>query len=216
MYIVYPLIEDSEKSDLKSLMDGYESICRAFPELPVGILHGNMKPADKEFEMNRFVKDETKIMVATTVIEVGVNVPNASVMVIENAERFGLSQLHQLRGRVGRGSDQSYCILMSKYELSKDSRVRLDTMVRTNDGFEIADVDLRLRGPGDLAGTQQSGITDLKIADIGKDSDILVQARASAQAILEKDPHLIEMENKPIADQLSRLRKNEMNWSRIS
>ena len=216
VYIVYPLIEDSEKSDLKSLMDGYESICRAFPELPVGILHGNMKPADKEFEMNRFVKDETKIMVATTVIEVGVNVPNASVMVIENAERFGLSQLHQLRGRVGRGSDQSYCILMSKYELSKDSRVRLDTMVRTNDGFEIADVDLRLRGPGDLAGTQQSGITDFKIADIGKDSDILVQARASAQAILEKDPHLIEMENKPIADQLSRLRKNEMNWSRIS
>jgi ATP-dependent DNA helicase RecG len=210
------LIEDSEKSDLKSLMDGYESICRAFPEIPVGILHGNMKPGDKEFEMNRFVKGETKIMVATTVIEVGVNVPNASVMVIENAERFGLSQLHQLRGRVGRGSDQSYCILMSKYELSKDSRVRLDTMVRTNDGFEIADVDLRLRGPGDLAGTQQSGITDLKIADIGKDGEILVQARASAQSILERDPHLNELENKPIADQLSRLRKNEMNWSRIS
>jgi ATP-dependent DNA helicase RecG len=216
VYIVYPLIEDSEKSDLKSLMDGYESICRAFPEIPVGILHGNMKPGDKEFEMNRFVKGETKIMVATTVIEVGVNVPNASVMVIENAERFGLSQLHQLRGRVGRGSDQSYCILMSKYELSKDSRVRLDTMVRTNDGFEIADVDLRLRGPGDLAGTQQSGITDLKIADIGKDGEILVQARASAQSILERDPHLNELENKPIADQLSRLRKNEMNWSRIS
>jgi len=216
VYIVYPLIEESEKSDLKSLMDGYESICRAFPNLPVGILHGNMKPPDKDFEMNRFIKNETKIMVATTVIEVGVNVPNASVMVIENAERFGLSQLHQLRGRVGRGSDQSYCILMSKYELSKDSRVRLDTMVRTNDGFEIADVDLRLRGPGDLAGTQQSGITDLKLADIGKDSEILVQARASAQSILEIDPHLNSIENKPIADQLARLRKNEMNWSRIS
>lgn len=216
VYIVYPLIEDSEKIDLKSLMDGYESICRAFPSLPIGILHGNMKPIDKDFEMNRFVKNETKIMVATTVIEVGVNVQNASVMVIENAERFGLSQLHQLRGRVGRGSDQSYCILMSKYELSKDSRVRLDTMVRTNDGFEIADVDLRLRGPGDLAGTQQSGLTDLKIADIVKDSEILVQARASAQSILEKDPHLNSQENKPIAEQLSRLKKNEMNWSRIS
>jgi ATP-dependent DNA helicase RecG len=216
VYIVYPLIEESEKSDLKSLMDGHESICRAFPNLPIGILHGNMKSADKDFEMNRFVKNETRIMVATTVIEVGVNVPNASVMVIENAERFGLSQLHQLRGRVGRGSDQSYCILMSKYELSKDSRVRLDTMVRTNDGFEIADVDLRLRGPGDLAGTQQSGITDLKLADIGKDSEILVQARASAQSILAIDPHLNSNENKPIADQLARLRKNEMNWSRIS
>ncbi|WP_339924874.1 ATP-dependent DNA helicase RecG [uncultured Cyclobacterium sp.] len=216
VYIVYPLIEDSEKMDLKSLMDGHESICRAFPNMPIGILHGNMKPVDKDFEMNRFVKNETKIMVATTVIEVGVNVPNASVMVIENAERFGLSQLHQLRGRVGRGSDQSYCVLMSKYELSKDSRVRLDTMVRTNDGFEIADVDLKLRGPGDLAGTQQSGITDLKIADIGRDSEILVQARASAQSILEKDPQLNSQENKPIADQLARLKKNEMNWSRIS
>lgn len=216
VYIVYPLIEESEKSDLKSLMDGYESICRAFPGLPVGILHGNMKASDKDFEMARFVKGETKIMVATTVIEVGVNVPNASVMVIENAERFGLSQLHQLRGRVGRGSDQSYCILMSKYELGKDSRVRLETMVRTNNGFEIADVDLRLRGPGDLSGTQQSGIMDLKLADLAKDGEILAQARASAKAILEADPGLVHPENSPIADQVSRLRKNELNWSRIS
>ncbi|WP_162342356.1 ATP-dependent DNA helicase RecG [Cyclobacterium salsum] len=216
VYIVYPLIEESEKSDLKSLMDGYESICRAFPGYPIGILHGNMKPGDKDFEMNRFSKGETKIMVATTVVEVGVNVPNASVMVIENAERFGLSQLHQLRGRVGRGAEQSYCILMSKYELGKDSRVRLETMVRTTNGFEIADVDLRLRGPGDLSGTQQSGITDLKMADLSKDGEILVQAREVARKILERDPHLSFSENKPIADQVARLRKNELNWSRIS
>ncbi|WP_162416908.1 ATP-dependent DNA helicase RecG [Cyclobacterium roseum] len=216
VYIVYPLIEESEKSDLKSLMDGYESICRAFPGYPIGILHGNMKPGDKDFEMNRFSKGETKIMVATTVIEVGVNVPNASVMVIENAERFGLSQLHQLRGRVGRGAEQSYCILMSKYELGKDSRVRLETMVRTTNGFEIADVDLRLRGPGDLSGTQQSGITDLKMADLSKDGEILVQAREVARKTLERDPHLRFPENKPIADQVARIRKNELNWSRIS
>jgi ATP-dependent DNA helicase RecG len=216
VYIVYPLIEESEKSDLKSLMDGYESVCRAFSGYPIGILHGNMKPADKEYEMNRFVKGETKIMVATTVIEVGVNVPNASVMVIENAERFGLSQLHQLRGRVGRGAEQSYCILMSKYELGKDSRLRLETMVRTTNGFEIADVDLRIRGPGDLSGTQQSGITDLKVADLGKDGAILAQAREAARGVLEKDPDLHAPGNKPIADQLARLRKNELNWSRIS
>jgi ATP-dependent DNA helicase RecG len=171
VYIVYPLIEESEKLDLKNLMDGYESIMRAFapPDYRVSILHGKMKAADKDFEMQRFEKGETHIMVATTVIEVGVNVPNASVMVIENAERFGLSQLHQLRGRVGRGADKSYCILLTSYKLSAESKVRIETMVRTNDGFEIAEVDLRLRGPGDLAGTQQSGVADLKISDLARD-----------------------------------------------
>jgi ATP-dependent DNA helicase RecG len=216
VYIVYPLIEESEKSDLKSLMDGFESVCRFFPDFPIGILHGNMKAADKEYEMARFVKGETKIMVATTVIEVGVNVPNATVMIIENAERFGLSQLHQLRGRVGRGSSQSYCILMTKYELSKDSRVRLETMVRTNNGFEIADVDLKLRGPGDLAGTQQSGLTDLKIADLSRDASILSLARDVARELLERDPHLTAPENRPISEQIKRQRKNAVNWSRIS
>ncbi|MEX0882815.1 MAG: ATP-dependent DNA helicase RecG [Cyclobacteriaceae bacterium] len=216
VYIVYPLIEESEKMDLKSLMDGYESICRAFPEFPIGILHGNMKAVAKDFEMSRFTRGETKIMVATTVIEVGVNVPNASVMVIENSERFGLSQLHQLRGRVGRGSDQSYCILMSKYELSKESRVRLNTMVRTNNGFEIADVDLKLRGPGDLSGTQQSGITELKLGDLGKDGGILSQAREAAKNILATDPSFILEENRPILDQINRQKKHTLNWSRIS
>lgn len=216
VYVVYPLIEESEVMDLKNLMDGFESICRAFPEFPVSIVHGNMKAADKDFEMQRFVKGETKIMVATTVIEVGVNVPNASVMVIENAERFGLSQLHQLRGRVGRGADQSYCILMSKYELSKDSRLRLDTMVRTNNGFEIADVDLRLRGPGDLMGTQQSGLTDLLIADLSKDAPILNMARDAAQNLLQEDPLLEKPENAMVLRQIQVQRKHEMNWSRIS
>jgi ATP-dependent DNA helicase RecG len=175
-----------------------------------------MKAEDKDFEMQRFVKGETHIMVATTVIEVGVNVPNASVMVIENAERFGLSQLHQLRGRVGRGAEQSYCVLMSKYELSKDSRVRLDTMVRTNDGFEIADVDLRLRGPGDLMGTQQSGITDLLIADLSKDAPLLTLARDAAQQLLTNDPELAQAENAPILRQIQQQKKSAMNWSRIS
>jgi ATP-dependent DNA helicase RecG len=216
VYIVYPLIEDSETLDLKSLMDGYESIARAFPQYPLSIVHGSMKSDAKDYEMQRFVKGETKIMVATTVIEVGVNVPNASVMVIENAERFGLSQLHQLRGRVGRGAEQSYCILMSKYELSKDSRVRLETMVRTNDGFEIADVDLRLRGPGDLMGTQQSGVTDLLIADLSKDAPILTLARDAAQQILANDPNLALPENAPILRQVRQQKKTAMNWSRIS
>jgi ATP-dependent DNA helicase RecG len=216
VYMVYPLIEESEKMDLKSLMDGFESICRAFPEYPIGVLHGNMKPADKDFEMARFVKGETKIMVATTVIEVGVNVPNATVMVVENAERFGLSQLHQLRGRVGRGSSQSYCVLMTKYELSKDSRIRLETMVRTNNGFEIADVDLRLRGPGDLSGTQQSGITDLKLADISKDSGILTQARDAARDLLEKDPQISLPEHAVVNTQIQKQTKQALNWSRIS
>jgi ATP-dependent DNA helicase RecG len=175
-----------------------------------------MKAADKDFEMQRFVKGETKIMVATTVIEVGVNVPNASVMVVENAERFGLSQLHQLRGRVGRGADQSYCILMSKYELSKDSRVRLDTMVRTNNGFEIADVDLKLRGPGDLMGTQQSGVADLLIADLSKDAPILTLARDAAQELLQSDPDLSQPENALVLRQIRAQKKHEINWSRIS
>lgn len=216
VYIVYPLIEESEKLNLKNLMDGYESIARAFPQYPLSIVHGSMKSEAKDFEMQRFVKGETKIMVATTVIEVGVNVPNASVMIIENAERFGLSQLHQLRGRVGRGAEQSYCILMSKYELSKDSRIRLETMVRTNDGFEIADVDLRLRGPGDLMGTQQSGVTDLLIADLSRDAGLLTLARDAAQQLLAADPHLTLPENQPILKQIQQQKKSAVNWSRIS
>lgn len=216
VYIVYPLIEESETMDLKNLMDGFESISRAFPQYPISIVYGKMKSDAKDFEMQRFVKGETKIMVATTVIEVGVNVPNASVMIIENAERFGLSQLHQLRGRVGRGAEQSYCVLMSKLELSKDSRIRLDTMVRTNDGFEIADVDLRLRGPGDLMGTQQSGITDLLIADLSRDAQILTLARDAAQQILANDPELNQPQNAPILRQVRQQKKHAVNWSRIS
>ena len=216
VYVVYPLIEESETLDLKNLMDGYESICRAFPEFPVSIVHGNMKAQDKDFEMQRFVKGETKIMVATTVIEVGVNVPNASVMVVENAERFGLSQLHQLRGRVGRGADQSFCILMTKYELSKDSRVRLETMVRTNNGFEIADVDLKLRGPGDLMGTQQSGLADLLIADLSKDAPILTMARDAAQLLLQYDPDLTQPQHAMVLRQIKNQKKHAINWSRIS
>jgi ATP-dependent DNA helicase RecG len=216
IYVVYPLIEESETLDLKNLMDGFESISRAFPEYPISIVNGNMKPADKDFEMQRFVKGETKIMVATTVIEVGVNVPNASVMVVENAERFGLSQLHQLRGRVGRGADQSYCILMTKYELSKDSRVRLETMVRTNNGFEIADVDLKLRGPGDLMGTQQSGLADLLIADLSKDAPILTMARDAAQLLLQDDPDLSQAQHAMVLRQIKNQKKHAINWSRIS
>ncbi|TDB64156.1 ATP-dependent DNA helicase RecG [Arundinibacter roseus] len=216
VYIVYPLIEESEKMDLKDLTDGYESISRSFPDVPISILHGKMKPVDKEYEMGRFVKNETKIMVATTVIEVGVNVPNASVMVIENAERFGLSQLHQLRGRVGRGAEQSFCVLMTDFKLSKETRTRLDTMCRTNNGFEIAEVDLQLRGPGDLTGTQQSGIMDLLIADLAKDGEILKAARASAQAILEEDPELETPQHAAIRGHLDNMRQSETNWSRIS
>jgi ATP-dependent DNA helicase RecG len=216
VYMVYPLIEESEKVDLKHLMDGYESACRAFPDVAISILHGKMKPEAKDYEMARFVKGETKIMVATTVIEVGVDVPNASVMVIENAERFGLSQLHQLRGRVGRGAEQSYCILMSDYKLSRESKVRLETMVRTNNGFEIAETDLKLRGPGDLMGTQQSGVLDLLIADLGKDGPILQRARDRAIDILEKDPQLQQAENAVIKIQIQSTRKSAMNWSRIS
>jgi ATP-dependent DNA helicase RecG len=216
VYIVYPLIEESEKLDLKDLMDGYESVCRAFPEYPVSIVHGKMKPDAKQYEMNRFVKGETKIMVATTVIEVGVDVPNASVMIIENAERFGLAQLHQLRGRVGRGADQSYCVLISSFKLSSEGRVRLETMVRTNNGFEIADTDLQLRGPGDLMGTQQSGVLDLKIADLGSDGAILQLAREKAMAILSTDPKLEQPANQMLQQRLSALKKSAVNWSQIS
>ncbi len=216
IYIVYPLIEESEKLDLKHLIDGYESLSRAFPEYQLSIVHGKMKSADKDFEMKRFINKETQIMVSTTVIEVGVDVPNASVMVIENAERFGLAQLHQLRGRVGRGAEQSYCILMCSQKLSSDARTRLETMVRTNNGFEIANTDLSLRGPGDLMGTQQSGVLDLLIADIAKDGKILQIARESAKSILEDDPELIKDQNRNIKNHIATLRRDAVNWSRIS
>ncbi|MBL7873317.1 MAG: ATP-dependent DNA helicase RecG [Cyclobacteriaceae bacterium] len=216
VYIVYPLIEESEKLDLKHLMDGYESISRAFPDVAISIVHGKMKAEAKDYEMARFVKGETNIMVATTVIEVGVDVPNASVMVIESAERFGLSQLHQLRGRVGRGAEQSYCILMSGDKLSSDSKIRIQTMVQTDNGFEISETDLKLRGPGDLMGTQQSGALDLLIADLGKDGEILKQAREDALKILENDPSLDKAENRTIRMQIESMRKTAVNWSRIS
>ena len=216
VYMVYPLIEESEKVDLKHLMDGYESACRAFPDVAISILHGKMKSEAKDFEMARFVRGETKIMVATTVIEVGVDVPNASVMVIENAERFGLSQLHQLRGRVGRGAEQSYCVLMTDYRLSKESKVRIETMVNTNNGFEIAETDLKLRGPGDLMGTQQSGVLDLLIADLSRDGEILERARKRAIDILEKDPDLKDPQNRVINAQIASMRQSVVNWSRIS
>ena len=215
-YIVYPLIQESEKLDYKNLMEGYESICRAFPEQQISIVHGQMKAENKDFEMARFVKGETQIMVATTVIEVGVNVPNASIMIIESAERFGLSQLHQLRGRVGRGAEQSYCILMSGNKLSEDAQQRLKTMVRTSDGFEIAEEDLKLRGPGDLMGTQQSGIIELKLADLVKDNTILQYARKIAMETLEEDPALTLTKNKNIASAFQQHMRNRWQWSRIS
>lgn len=216
VYVVYPLIEESEKLDLKHLTDGFEAIKRSFPEYHAGILHGKMKAVDKDFEMQRFIRNETQIMVATTVIEVGVDVPNATVMVIENAERFGLAQLHQLRGRVGRGADQSYCILMTSYKLTRESRLRINTMVNTNNGFDIAEADLKLRGPGDLIGTQQSGILDLLIADLGKDSKILEIARQAAQELLQDDTNLEKEENVLIKQQVRSQRKSSLNWSRIS
>jgi len=218
IYIVYPLIQESEALDYKDLMDGFESISRDFPkpEFQISIVHGQMKPADKEFEMNRFVRGETHIMVATTVIEVGVNVPNASVMIIESAERFGLSQLHQLRGRVGRGGDQSYCILMTSHKLSAEAKTRLETMVLTNDGFEIAEVDLKLRGPGDIMGTQQSGVLNLKIADIVRDNDILKTARYYALQLLKDDPSLEKPENLIIRHTYAQLIKYKNIWNYIS
>jgi ATP-dependent DNA helicase RecG len=218
IYVVYPLIKESETLDYNNLMDGYEAISRTFPlpDYRVSIVHGQMKAADKEFEMQRFVKGETQIMVATTVIEVGVNVPNASVMIIESSERFGLSQLHQLRGRVGRGAEQSYCILMTGIKLSKESKKRLETMVRTNDGFEIAEVDLELRGPGDIMGTQQSGELDLKIADLAKDGQIVVLARDNARKILEEDPFLEQSNHSLIREKLRKIMMSKPNWSSIS
>ena len=217
IYIVYPLIKESEKIDIKNLEEGYGHICAEFPECQVSKVHGQMKPAEKDAEMQRFVNGETQIMVATTVIEVGVNVPNASVMVIENAERFGLSQLHQLRGRVGRGADQSYCILVTSYKLSEETRKRLEIMVQTNDGFEIAEADLKLRGPGDLEGTQQSGVAfDLKIADIARDGQLLQHVREIATEIIEKDPTCVLPENEILWRQLQSLRKTHVNWSAIS
>ena len=218
IYIVYPLINESETLDFKDLMDGYASIVRDFPmpNYHVSIVHGQMKPADKEFEMQRFVKGETQIMVATTVIEVGVNVPNASVMIIESAERFGLSQLHQLRGRVGRGSEQSYCILMTSHKLGENSKTRMETMVNSSDGFEIAEVDLRLRGPGDMMGTQQSGVLDLKIANIVKDKDILSLARHWAKKVLGSDPKLTNPKHQPIAQTYIKMGKYKNIWNYIS
>ncbi|WP_394346653.1 ATP-dependent DNA helicase RecG [Robertkochia marina] len=218
VYMVYPLIEESEKLDYKDLMDGYESIEREFPkpDYQISIVHGRMKAEDKDYEMDRFVRGETQIMVATTVIEVGVNVPNASVMVIESAERFGLSQLHQLRGRVGRGAEQSFCILMTGHKLSNDSKTRLETMCATNDGFEIAEVDLKLRGPGDLMGTQQSGVLNLKIADIVKDNDILKAARYYAIKTLKEDPGLKEEKNARIRHTYQQMAKHKNIWNYIS
>lgn len=218
VYVVYPMIEETEKADMLNLMAGYEALSRDFPppEYQISIVHGKMKPADKDYEMQRFVKGETHIMVATTVIEVGVNVPNASVMVIENAERFGLSQLHQLRGRVGRGAEQSYCILMSGYKLSADGRERLQTMVQTNDGFVIAEADLRLRGPGNMEGTQQSGMLRFHIADLGRDGQILSAAREIAAKILESDPVLANPEHARLRAHLEATGKEARVWSRIS
>jgi ATP-dependent DNA helicase RecG len=217
VYIVYPLIQESEKLDFQNLQNGYDALLDDFPppQYQISIVHGKLKPAEKEFEMQRFIKRETQIMVATTVIEVGVNIPNASVMVIESAERFGLSQLHQLRGRVGRGADKSYCILMTSYKLGADSKLRMETMVRTNDGFEISEVDLKLRGPGDLDGTQQSGILDLKIADLAQDGQILTIARSTAQAILNEDPQLLKPENQLLVHQLDKQSRAKESWRKI-
>jgi ATP-dependent DNA helicase RecG len=218
VYIVYPLINESETLDFNNLMAGYEAISRAFPlpDFRVSIVHGQMKAEQKDFEMQRFVKGETQIMVATTVIEVGVNVPNASVMIIESAERFGLSQLHQLRGRVGRGAEQSYCILMTGDKLSKDTLKRLETMVRTNDGFEIAEVDLQLRGPGDLMGTQQSGLLNLKIADLSKDQQLVVMAREEARKVLGVDPELQQPVHATLKLILSEVLRSKPNWGKIA
>ena len=217
IYIVYPLIKESEKLDFNNLMDGFEAISRSFPipDYQVSIVHGKMKPEAKDYEMQRFIKGETHIMVATTVIEVGVNVPNASVMIIESAERFGLAQLHQLRGRVGRGAEKSYCILMTGNELSREAKKRMGTMVATTDGFEIAEVDLQLRGPGDLMGTQQSGILELKIADLAKDGDLINIARDSAIKLIEKDPNLLHEENTCLREKMISLLRERPNWGKI-
>jgi ATP-dependent DNA helicase RecG len=218
VYIVYPLIEESSVMDYKDLMDGFESISRDFPQpdYQVSIVHGRMKSEDKAFEMERFSSGKTQIMVATTVIEVGVNIPNASVMVIESAERFGLSQLHQLRGRIGRGADKSYCILMTSNKLSNDAKTRIQAMVRTQDGFELAEVDLKLRGPGDLMGTQQSGILQMRIANLSRDALVIHQVRSVAIDLLADDPTLAKAQNKPIADTLQMLQSGKGIWKYIS
>lgn len=218
IYIVYPLIQESETLDYKDLMDGYEGISRDFPlpKYSVSMVHGKMKPAEKDAEMKRFSEGKTNIMVATTVIEVGVNVPNASVMIIESAERFGLSQLHQLRGRVGRGAEQSYCILMTGHKLSSDSKTRLETMCKTNDGFEIAEVDLKLRGPGDIMGTQQSGVLNLQIADLVKDKEILQMARHYAIKLLKEDPSMTKPEHQKLREVFIELGKKKNIWNYIS
>ncbi len=218
VYVVYPLIEESETLDLKNLEEGYEAVQREFPmpDFQISVVHGRMKPADKDFEMNRFAKGETQIMVATTVIEVGVNVPNASVMVIENAERFGLSQLHQLRGRVGRGAEQSYCILMTRNNLGEEGRERIGTMVRTNNGFEIAEADLKLRGPGNIEGTQQSGVIHFRLADLVKDARVLQTAREIAKRIIEDDPNLQKPHHARLRAYMEGYAKRLKGWSRIS
>ena len=217
VYVVYPLIQENDKLDLQDLQNGYNTLCQTFPHYRISMVHGQMRAKDKDEQMQRFAKGETQILVATTVIEVGVNVPNASVMIIENAERFGLSQLHQLRGRVGRGADQSYCLLLTKMEISKDTRKRMDIMVATNDGFRIAEADLQLRGPGDLEGTQQSGLPfDLRIASLTHDGQILDLARQAALSILDADPLLEQMHNRIYKQRLDFLRQTVVNWGEIS
>ena len=218
IYIVYPLINESETLDFNNLMDGYEAISRSFPmpQYQVSIVNGQMRPEDKDFEMQRFIKGETHIMVATTVIEVGVNVPNASVIVIESAERFGLSQLHQLRGRVGRGAEKSYCILMTGEKISKESMKRMETMVQSNDGFEISEVDLQLRGPGDLMGTQQSGVLDLKISNLARDGQIVTLAREAAKKLLEEDSQFLLPEHQSLKEAIRTILKKKPNWGRIA
>lgn len=218
IFVVYPLIQESEKMDLQDLMAGYEAMSQSFPlpQYALGIVHGKMKPEEKDFDMQRFIKNQTQILLSTTVIEVGIDVPNATVMVVENAERFGLSQLHQLRGRVGRGGEQSYCILMSGDKLTNESKQRLDAMVSTNDGFEIANIDLKLRGPGDLQGTQQSGILDFKIADLVKDEKLVVYTRNLAMSLLDNDPELSKPQNAPIARYLAELMRKNVYWGMIS
>ncbi len=217
IYIVYPLIQESEKMDLQDLENGYNYICETFPGYKVCKVHGKLKAAEKDYQMQKFVSGEAQIMVATTVIEVGVNVPNASVMIIENAERFGLSQLHQLRGRVGRGAEQSFCILLTGFKLSTETRKRMEIMVRTNDGFEISEADLQLRGPGDLEGTQQSGLPfELKIANLAQDGKMLEIARRTAMEILDEDPKLEKTENYILTAQLRKLKTNTLNWGVIS
>lgn len=217
VYFVYPLVKESEKLDLKNVQDEFIHLKEVFPQYRISMVHGKMKPTEKDAEMQRFVSGETQILVATTVIEVGVNVPNASVMIIQNAERFGLSQLHQLRGRVGRGAEQSYCILVSNFKLSAETRKRLQIMTETNDGFEIAEADLKLRGPGDLEGTQQSGIAfNLKLANLGRDGQLVQLARDTASFVLDADPDLLAADNALLRQHMLELRKEHRDWSQIS